>query len=249
METSRIRVIFCQCVHRDLAPALLQAEVLRGLQGSGVDLLVVPDLCEQAVRRDRAILEFVAFSDLRVAACYPRAVKWLLRYMGASTAGECRVGNLRVGSAASVLEQLLGAQAGGQSDEKCSPVPGAAVGGDWVPWYPVLDRDLCVRCGQCVSFCPFGVYTRDPGGDVTVTSPANCKNNCPACARICPELAIIFPKVAEAPINGAEVSEDARCAARRRSVERMREMGAGDLHGLLAERKRRAAARRAGARS
>ena len=41
-----------------------------------------------------------------------------------------------------------------------------------------------------------------------MTSPGSCKNNCPACARICSETAIIFPKVGESPINGAEVLDE-----------------------------------------
>ena len=41
-----------------------------------------------------------------------------------------------------------------------------------------------------------------------MANPQSCKNNCPACARICPEAAIIFPKVGESPINGAEISDE-----------------------------------------
>jgi ferredoxin len=43
---------------------------------------------------------------------------------------------------------------------------------------------------------------------VVVIHPESCKNNCPACARICPETAIIFPKVGENPINGAEITDE-----------------------------------------
>ena len=38
-------------------------------------------------------------------------------------------------------------------------------------------------------------------------NPASCKTDCPACARVCPETAIIFPKYANAPINGGEAKE------------------------------------------
>ncbi len=43
---------------------------------------------------------------------------------------------------------------------------------------------------------------------MVVAHPESCKNNCPACARICPETAIIFPKVGESPINGAAISDE-----------------------------------------
>ena len=38
--------------------------------------------------------------------------------------------------------------------------------------------------------------------------PSKCKLNCPACARVCPQVAIIFPKYGAAPINGEEVREE-----------------------------------------
>jgi NAD-dependent dihydropyrimidine dehydrogenase PreA subunit len=72
----------------------------------------------------------------------------------------------------------------------------------------VLDYARCTSCGQCFEFCLFGVYTKTSEGKVLVAHPESCKNNCPACARICPEAAIIFPKVGESPINGAEVTDD-----------------------------------------
>ena len=70
----------------------------------------------------------------------------------------------------------------------------------WVPWFPVIDYDLCVGCNQCANFCIFGAYTTD--GGVRVAHPASCKTNCPACARMCPKSAIIFPYYPTPPING-----------------------------------------------
>ena len=42
-----------------------------------------------------------------------------------------------------------------------------------------------------------------------MASPDNCKPGCPACARICPKSAIIFPKYEHSPIDGDEVSDSA----------------------------------------
>lgn len=69
------------------------------------------------------------------------------------------------------------------------------------PWFPVIDERLCNNCGQCKGFCLFGVYDK-PEGRIRVTNPRKCKPNCPACARVCPAGAIIFPKFDKAPING-----------------------------------------------
>jgi Pyruvate/2-oxoacid:ferredoxin oxidoreductase delta subunit len=77
----------------------------------------------------------------------------------------------------------------------------------WPAWFPVLDRDRCTDCRQCLNFCLFDVFAVDDAGHVQVKNPANCKNECPACARVCPEAAIIFPKYPDAPINGEEVDE------------------------------------------
>ena len=74
-------------------------------------------------------------------------------------------------------------------------------------WFPTIDKSRCIECGKCHDFCLFGVYTLEEK-KVVVKAPQNCKNNCPACARNCPTQAIIFPKYAQAPINGGEQAEE-----------------------------------------
>lgn len=64
-------------------------------------------------------------------------------------------------------------------------------------WYPVIDAERCKSCGQCHQFCLFGVYELDGAGRVRVTHPDNCKPGCPACSRICPAGAIMFPLYAK----------------------------------------------------
>jgi Pyruvate/2-oxoacid:ferredoxin oxidoreductase delta subunit len=70
-------------------------------------------------------------------------------------------------------------------------------------WFPVIDFDRCNHCMQCLSFCLFGVFAAKDG-KIRVTQPDNCKPNCPACARVCPEAAIIFPKHPEPIIHGGD---------------------------------------------
>ena len=60
-------------------------------------------------------------------------------------------------------------------------------------WYPVLDGSRCVNCQHCLQFCLFGVYELDGEGRVAVCHPDQCKPGCPACSRICPQSAIMFP--------------------------------------------------------
>lgn len=80
--------------------------------------------------------------------------------------------------------------------------------GAWKPWFPVIDYDRCTNCMQCLSFCLFDVYGVDEEKQIQVQNNDNCKTNCPACSRVCPEVAIMFPKYATGPINGEPVSED-----------------------------------------
>ncbi len=83
---------------------------------------------------------------------------------------------------------------------------GAARHGEWKPWFPVIDYDRCTNCMQCLSFCLFGVYGVDRDSQIQVQNNDNCKTNCPACSRVCPEAAIMFPKYKAGPINGDAVS-------------------------------------------
>ncbi len=84
---------------------------------------------------------------------------------------------------------------------------GAIVLSDLAPaprWHPVVDKDRCDDCGQCLQFCLFGVYTRDEAQHVVITNPDSCKTGCPACSRICPQGAIIFPMyVQDQAISGS----------------------------------------------
>lgn len=77
----------------------------------------------------------------------------------------------------------------------------------WTPWFPVIDYDRCTHCMQCLSFCLFDVYGVDENSRIQVRNHENCKTNCPACSRVCPEVAIMFPKYAGGPINGEPVSQ------------------------------------------
>ena len=71
----------------------------------------------------------------------------------------------------------------------------------WKPWFPVIDYDRCTNCMQCLTFCLFDVYGVSED-KIQVQNEDNCKTNCPACSRVCPEVAILFPKYNKGPING-----------------------------------------------
>lgn len=176
-------ILVCRCAGRHLLD-----DVDETLRLVGADrAVVVSDLCCAARSKD-PVLETIAQAETQeIHACHPRAVRALFEFSG----------NPLPSSAALVDHRQPATRSSGNTAAASDPV-----------WYPVLDYARCTNCGQCFDFCLFGVYEKDEQGRVVVASPENCKNNCPACARICPETAIIFPKVGEEPINGAEVSDE-----------------------------------------
>ncbi|MBX9581109.1 MAG: ferredoxin family protein [Gemmataceae bacterium] len=71
-------------------------------------------------------------------------------------------------------------------------------------WYPVIDYGRCTNCLECLDFCLFGVYGVDSLERILVENQDQCKKGCPACSRVCPQQAIIFPEYKSAAIAGAD---------------------------------------------
>ena len=72
-------------------------------------------------------------------------------------------------------------------------------------WYPVIDYSRCTNCMECIDFCLFGVYGVDGQERLLVENQDNCKKGCPACSRVCPEQAIMFPDYKTPAIAGAPI--------------------------------------------
>jgi NAD-dependent dihydropyrimidine dehydrogenase PreA subunit len=178
----------------------------------------VDDLCGLAARRDPVLRPLAGPGHHAVVACHARAVRWLLRFAGIEiAASDLTVLNMREQAAGEIIQSLSqscalqGSELHG-SDSPCRTGSENQLAGSqggpppsWMPWFPVIDYDRCVSCGRCLEFCLFGVYGEDDQGAVRVERPSRCKTNCPACARTCPEVAIMFPKYPEGPISGTEV--------------------------------------------
>lgn len=106
--------------------------------------------------------------------------------------------------------------------------------GKWKPWFPVIDYSRCTNCMQCLSFCLFDVYGVSDDNKIQVQNNDNCKTNCPACSRVCPEVAIMFPKYQQGPINGDEVNEN---EARREKIKvDISSLLGGDIYATLKDR-------------
>ncbi len=104
------RILYCHCAYSRVVPPEVKNEVLVKLSGSGQPFDAVPDLCEMSARRDPMLGELAAGGKLLIAACYPRAVRWLFSAAGAPLSeGSAKILNMRELSADSTVQGLLGA--------------------------------------------------------------------------------------------------------------------------------------------
>lgn len=71
-------------------------------------------------------------------------------------------------------------------------------------WYPIIDGSQCSACLECVNYCLFGVYAIGNDSRPFVDQPDACRDGCPACARVCPSQAIMFPLYEDRVIAGYE---------------------------------------------
>ena len=139
--------------------------------------------------------------------------------------------------------QIDGMEAGAvlEAADRLIGETGSARAGAWKPWFPVIDYGRCTNCMQCLSFCLFDVYGVSPEGRIQVRNQDNCKTECPACSRVCPEVAIMFPKYRHSPINGDQVNQD---DIRRESMKvDISALLGGDVYSLLRDRSAKAKSR------
>lgn len=198
----------CACSSRAFIDKDKVARLAALAEVAGWQVRVVPDLCELSQCKDKSVKEI---AGTVISACHERAVKSLLAYCGEEA--EVMLNN-RVDAVEKQLE-AMGIDAASLDEEAVSKAEAAYAeeigamprkeGED--AWNPTLDKDVCIECGKCFDFCPFGVYEMVEER-VTVVNPTRCKNNCPACARNCPANAIIFPKYEKSPINGGVEKEE-----------------------------------------
>ncbi|HEX6736908.1 MAG TPA: hypothetical protein VF310_01415 [Vicinamibacteria bacterium] len=100
--------LYCRCAYAQVVPREVKDVVLEKLASSGQAFEAVPDLCEMSARRDPRLQELAATPGLKIAACYPRAVKWLFAAAGAPLPAEgVEVLNMRVETAEAVSAALL----------------------------------------------------------------------------------------------------------------------------------------------
>ncbi len=102
------RVLFCNCTYSNVVPPQVKQRVLESLCASGVAFDAVPDLCEMSARKDPLLRQVAESADVRIAACFPRAVRWLFQAGEAPLSdGQVRVLNMREQDAGAVVAGLF----------------------------------------------------------------------------------------------------------------------------------------------
>ena len=102
------RILYCHCAYARVVPKGVKERVLRELSDSGLAFDAVADLCEMSARRDPSLPQLAQTEGVKIAACYPRAVKWLFAAAGAPLPAEgVQILNMRVDPAESIVDSLL----------------------------------------------------------------------------------------------------------------------------------------------
>jgi hypothetical protein len=101
------RIVYCHCQYAQVLPKDTKEAVLQHLCETGRPFEAVADLCELSARRDPLLRELAQGGPLKIAACYPRAVKWLFSAANAALdPAATQVCNLRVETAPEVIQTL-----------------------------------------------------------------------------------------------------------------------------------------------
>jgi hypothetical protein len=101
-------ILYCNCTYAQVIDPAVKAAVLRALSDSGRSFEAVADLCEMSARKDPALQRLACGQGVKIAACYPRAVKWLFASAGAPLdVARTEVLNMREAAAPAVVERLI----------------------------------------------------------------------------------------------------------------------------------------------
>ena len=104
-------ILYCHCQYARVLPEEVKQAVLRKLCESGEPFEAVADLCELSARKDPALARLAAAGPVKIAACFPRAVKWLFASAKAPLSIEStEVVNLRTLTAEQACSALFNAE-------------------------------------------------------------------------------------------------------------------------------------------
>jgi len=228
-------ILFCNCKGESIDSYLLQT-IGKYLEKLNVDVTILTDLCGVAACNKNLLTNlFINNTEYLVIGCYRRTMKLLFEQINndffAQTDFE-HINLLQATSKEEVIDTI---------NRFCGSYKGSSVHREiredsgWPSWYPIIDYTRCTGCGQCADFCLFGVYEKN-SNSVKVVNQKGCKNNCPACARICPATAIIFPKYTQGGAIGGSDEIDEQIEQQHQAKD-IKSLLGDDLYTALEKRK------------
>lgn len=106
--TNTQRILYCHCQYAQVVPPEVKAAVLAKLAESNIAFDAVADLCEMSARQDPSLQRLADGGAVKIAACFPRAVKWLFHAAKADLPLESvEVLNMRTQTADEVVAGLF----------------------------------------------------------------------------------------------------------------------------------------------
>lgn len=105
------RILYCHCAYARVVPKQVKEKVLEELAGSDSSFEAVADICEMSARKDPALKRIAQGGAVKIAACYPRAVRWLFAAADAALPQDgVEILNMREESAEDIVHSLLEAK-------------------------------------------------------------------------------------------------------------------------------------------
>ena len=227
------KIVFCNCGGQNIGVERMQG-LNDLLQNTDAEVIKISDLCGLSVSDKTSIGQiFSPVDEVLLIACYPRTINLILQ----DAEIQSDKTRLHILNTRELNEELVFKEIKSFSDEGIVKQSFTEIKSkeEWPSWYPIIDKERCTNCGQCANFCLFGVYEIKDGA-VQVVNPKGCKNNCPACARICPQTAIIFPKYQQGgAIGGSDLIDEV--AEQQRQVQDISTILGSDIYSALEKRK------------
>ena len=107
-QMAQPRILYCYCTYAKVVPEETKEQVLEHLADSEIPFEAVADLCEMSARKDPALQRLAQSGEIKIAACYPRAVRWLFESAKAPLSEDAEIFNMREQKAGEISREMLG---------------------------------------------------------------------------------------------------------------------------------------------
>lgn len=104
-------ILYCHCAFAQVVPKDVKNNVLKSLTEGRIPFEAVADLCELSARGDQTLKRIADKKPIKIAACYPRAIRCLFAAANAPLAKDnVEILNMRVEAAEKIIQSLKSAK-------------------------------------------------------------------------------------------------------------------------------------------